>query len=102
MQQILAVWQALDTRRRAIVGGATLLMFAAVLALSSIATKPSMALLYASLEGTQSGEIISALEQRGAAYEVRGDAIYVDSAKRDELRMTLAAEGLPTIGGAGL
>ncbi|MBD3785944.1 MAG: flagellar M-ring protein FliF [Sphingomonadales bacterium] len=101
LQQILAVWQALDTRRRAIVGGATLLMFAAILALSNIATKPSMALLYASLEGTQSGEIISALEQRGAAYEVRGDAIYVDSAKRDELRMTLAAEGLPTIGGAG-
>lgn len=101
MQQLMAVWQALDTRRRAIVGGATILMFAAVLALSNIASKPSMALLYANLEGAQSGEIISALEQRGATYEVRGDAIYVDSAKRDELRMTLASEGLPTIGGAG-
>lgn len=101
MQQLVAVWQALDNRRRVIVAGATILMFAAILALSNVVSKPSMALLYASLEGPQSGEVISALEQRGVAYEVRGDAIYVDSARRDELRMTLAAEGLPTIGGAG-
>jgi len=101
LQQLLAVWQALDNRRRVIVGGATMLMFAAVLALSSVVSKPSMSLLYASLEGAQSGEVISALEQRGVPYEVRGDAIYVDATRRDELRMTLAAEGLPTIGGAG-
>lgn len=101
LQQLMAVWQALDTRRRAIVAGATILMFAAVLALSNAASKPSMALLYANLEGGQAGEIVSALEQRAVPYEVRGDAIYVDSAKRDELRMTLASEGLPTIGGAG-
>ena len=101
MQQLMAVWQALDNRRRMIVGGATILMFAAVLALSNVVSQPSLLLLYANLEGAQSGEVISALEQRAVPYEVRGDAIYVDSTRRDELRMTLAAEGLPTIGGAG-
>ncbi|MBW0158052.1 flagellar basal-body MS-ring/collar protein FliF [Sedimentimonas flavescens] len=101
LQQLLTVWQALDTSRRIIVGGITALVFAAVLSLSAMASKPAMALLYAGLEGAQAGEIVSALEQRGALYEVRGDSIYVEAPRRDELRMTLAAEGLPATGGAG-
>ena len=101
MQQLMAVWQALDTRRRIIVAGATALTFAAVLALSGAATRPDMALLYAGLEGAQAGDIITALDQRAVRYEVRGDSIYVDATKRDELRMALAAEGLPATGGAG-
>ncbi|WP_372837542.1 flagellar basal-body MS-ring/collar protein FliF [Phaeovulum sp.] len=91
----------LDMRRRVTVGIATLVVFAAVLGLSNIASKPSMALLYARLEGTQAGDVVTALDQRGATYEVRGDAIYVESARRDELRMLLASEGLPAPGGAG-
>ncbi|PCD75941.1 flagellar basal-body MS-ring/collar protein FliF [Pseudothioclava arenosa] len=101
MQQLLTVWQALDARRRAIVLGATAAVFAAVLALSAIASKPSMALLYAGLAGPESGEVVGALEQRGAKFEVRGDSIYVEAAQRDALRMTLAAEGLPATGNAG-
>ncbi len=101
LQQLMAVWRALDTRRRIIVAGATALMFAAVLALSSVASRPDMALLYAGLEGAQAGEVVAALEQRGAKYEVRGDSIYVEAPMRDELRMNLAAEGLPATGGAG-
>ncbi|MFD2172950.1 flagellar basal-body MS-ring/collar protein FliF [Rhodobacter lacus] len=101
MQQLLALWQGLDTLKRAVVIGATVLMFAAVLALSSFASRPDMALLYAGLEGARSGEVISALEARGVPYEVRGDAIYVEAARRDELRMSLASEGLPATGGAG-
>ncbi|MCL7466471.1 flagellar basal-body MS-ring/collar protein FliF [Phaeovulum sp. NW3] len=101
MQQFTAVWHALDTRRRLVVAGATLAMFAAILALSSVASRPTMALLYAGLEGARAGEVVAALEQRGAAYEVRGDSIYVEAPRRDELRMTLASEGLPATGGAG-
>ncbi|MBW6505374.1 MAG: flagellar M-ring protein FliF [Rhodobacteraceae bacterium] len=92
---------ALDMRRRVIVSVATLAVFAAVLGLSGLATKPSMALLYARIEGSQAGDVVAALDQRGATYEVRGDAIYVESARRDELRMMLAGEGLPSAGGAG-
>ncbi|MCZ7674934.1 MAG: flagellar M-ring protein FliF [Roseovarius sp.] len=54
-----------------------------------------MALLYAGLESGPAGEVVGALEQRDVAYEVRGGAIFVDAARRDELRMTLAGEGLP-------
>ncbi|MBC7142577.1 MAG: flagellar M-ring protein FliF, partial [Rhodobacteraceae bacterium] len=101
MQQLTAVWQNIDPRRRVIVALATLAMFAAVMALANLATKPSMSLLYAGLDGNRSGEVLAALDQRSAIYEVRGTAIYVETARRDELRMTLAAEGLPANSGSG-
>ncbi len=101
MQELLAVWSALSLQRRVFVVAATLAMFAAVMALSRAATAPSMTLLYSGLEAAAAGDVVDALEQRGVAYEVRGQAIYVDSAQRDELRLTLAAEGLPANGGAG-
>jgi len=96
LQQVLAVWNALDMRKQIIVAVATLAMFGAVLAIARIAAQPSMALLYAGLEPGPAGELIGALEARGVATDVRGGAIYVDAARRDELRMTLASEGLPS------
>jgi len=77
LQQLVAVWQALDTRRRMVVAGATAAMFAAVLLLSGLAGGgASMALLYAGLEGRGAAEVIAALDARAVPYEVRGDAIY--------------------------
>lgn len=76
-------------------------MIATLFIIGSIASKPTMALLYAGLGGAESGEVISALETRGVAYQVRGDSIFVEAPKRDELRMALASEGLPATGAAG-
>ena len=95
MQQIFDVWNKLDARRRVIVVLATGAVFAAVLGLARMASSPSLTLLYAGLENGAAGDVVSALEQRGVAYDVRGGAIFVESAHRDELRMTLASEGLP-------
>lgn len=101
MQQFISLWQALDPRKRIIVAGATVAMFLAVYALAGVATKPSMALLYAGLDGARAGEVLAALDQRGAIYEVRGQSIYVQSPQRDALRMELASEGLPANSGVG-
>ncbi|MEL6647305.1 MAG: flagellar basal-body MS-ring/collar protein FliF [Pseudomonadota bacterium] len=95
MQQLLNLWNTLDARRRMIVILASVAMFAAVLGLARMASAPSMSLLYSGLESGAAGEVVAALEQRGVAYDVRGGAIMVDAARRDELRMTLAGEGLP-------
>ncbi|MEY8099395.1 flagellar basal-body MS-ring/collar protein FliF [Falsihalocynthiibacter sp. S25ZX9] len=95
MQQLLSVWFSLNPRRRIMVVVSTVAMFAAILGLSRIAANPGMALLYAGVEANAAGDVVESLEQRNVDYEVRGESIYVDSSRRDELRMTLAAEGLP-------
>jgi flagellar M-ring protein FliF len=40
LQNVIAIWTSLDLRRRIILVGATLAMFAAVLALSRMAGRP--------------------------------------------------------------
>jgi flagellar M-ring protein FliF len=95
LQQLLNAWTGLDLRRQIIVIAATIAMFFAILGMSRMVTAPSMTLLYAGLENGAAGDVVRALEQRGATFEVRGGSIFVDSSQRDELRMTLASEGLP-------
>ncbi|MDH2326523.1 flagellar basal-body MS-ring/collar protein FliF [Cereibacter sp. SYSU M97828] len=101
MQNLISLWKSLSMMRRMAVVGATVAMFAAVLALSRIASAPNMALLYSGLDSRAAGEVVAALEQSGAAYEVQGDSIRVDAAMRDQLRMMLATEGLPASSGTG-
>lgn len=101
VQNLTALWSTLDTRRRAIVAGATVLAFVAVLFLARLSGAPQMALLYSGLVPAAAGDVVAALESRGVAHEVRGDAIHVDAARRDSLRMELAAEGLPAASAKG-
>lgn len=88
-------------RRRAVIVVATVAMFAGIIGLSRMAAAPKMALLYSGLDPAAAGEVVAALEARGVPYKVQGGAIQVAGAQRDELRMTLAAEGLPAAGTAG-
>jgi flagellar M-ring protein FliF len=101
LQNVFTLWSSLDLRRRLVVVGATVAMFAAVLGLSRMAASPDLVLLYAGLEPGAAGEVIKALDQRGVAYEVSSNTILVDATQRDSLRMALAAEGLPAAGGGG-
>ncbi len=66
-----------------------------------VVNTPSMALLYSGLDSATSGEIIASLEQKAILFEIRGNAIYVDSGERDKARLSLATEGLPSNGIAG-
>lgn len=101
MQNVLAAWTKFDARRRTIVIGSTAAIFVALLAMSQLGTGSSMALLFGGLETRTAGEVIAALEQENAPFEVRGNAIFVESADRDRLRMVLAGQGLPSQGSAG-
>ncbi|MBY5933637.1 flagellar M-ring protein FliF [Tateyamaria omphalii] len=95
MQQLLNVWMGLDIKRQITVVAATVAMFLAILAMSRVVTAPTMTLLYAGLENGAAGDVVRALEQRGVPFEVRGGSIFVDAQERDQLRLTLASEGLP-------
>ncbi len=72
-----------------------------VVGLGRLASTPNMALLYSGLDSKTSGEIVASLEQKSIVFEIRGDAIYIDSSERDRARLSLASEGLPSNGIAG-
>ena len=101
MQKLATVFSQLDPMRRILVVLATVGAFAAVLAIARGAGNPTLALLYSGLDPAAAGEVIASLDQMGVTYEVRGPAIFVEAARRDSLRMTLASEGKPAGGSAG-
>ncbi len=101
MQQLFDVWNRLTFNRKIIAIAATMGVFFAVMAMARMVSAPSLSLMYAGLESSAAGEVVRALEARGVAHEVRGGAIFVDASQRDQLRMTLASEGLPANGTGG-
>lgn len=101
MNSIVMRWNSLKTGQKAVLALGVIALFTTVFALARMATQPSMALLYSGLEAPQAGDVVRALEQRGEAYEIKGGTIFVPYQRRDELRMTLASEGLPANSSAG-
>lgn len=95
MQELLGFFTGVNFKTRIVIGLAILALIVTTVWLARIATAPSMSLLYAELESKTAGDVVAALEQRNVPYQVRGGSIFVDSERRDELRMTLASEGLP-------
>lgn len=101
MQKLQDYWNERSSQQKAILVAAFLTTFLAVTGFAWVANRPAMSLLYGGLDSAQAGEVVAGIERAGVAYEVRGDAIWVDAASRDKLRMDLAAQGLPAAGGAG-
>ncbi|GGE47280.1 flagellar M-ring protein [Primorskyibacter flagellatus] len=95
MTQLIDIWTGMTPARRAVAVLSVIATVVTLAALTRMVTQPGLALLYSGLEDGQAGDVVRALEQRGADFDVRGGAIYVSRARRDELRMTLASEGLP-------
>ena len=95
MDSFASVWSNLSAGRRTVVILATVAVFAAVLMMSRGIGSRDMSLLYSNLENGVAGDVVTALEQQGVAYEVRGASIFVPTDQRDQLRLTLAASGLP-------
>ncbi|MEL6958420.1 MAG: flagellar basal-body MS-ring/collar protein FliF [Pseudomonadota bacterium] len=95
MTDLNSVWSNLDMRRRLVVIGASLAVFASILFMAQGASRAQTSLLYAGLDSATAGDVLTALDQQGVPYEVRAGSIFVPTADRDRLRMTLAAQGLP-------
>jgi len=95
LQQLLNTMSGVNVRTRIVLGLSVIAFVLVAIWLTRAATAPSMSLLYAGLEAGAAGDVVAALEQRNVGYDVRGGSIFVESQRRDELRMTLASEGLP-------
>jgi flagellar M-ring protein FliF len=101
VNNLVSLWVGLTLARRIVLVAATVGVFLAVLGLARMTQSQGQSLLYAGLEQRAAGDVITALEQAGVVFDVRGEAIYVPSSQRDSLRMQLATQGLPASGGAG-
>jgi flagellar M-ring protein FliF len=101
LEQVKSLWNGLSIAQRVTLGAVTAVVFAGVLLIARVAASPTMVLLYGGLDPRAAGDIVAALDQRGVGYEVRGDSLFVPVTQRDELRMTLAGEGLPATGTQG-
>ena len=101
MIQIFNSWNMLDPQKKIVVVLAAIATLVAFFGLVRVVNTPSMALLYSGLDSATSGEIVASLEQKAIPFEIRGDAIYIDSTERDQARLSLASEGLPSNGIAG-
>ena len=101
MNNLVSLWQGLTLAKRVVLVAATVGVFLSVLALARMGQSGGQSLLYAGLDGRTAGDVLSALDQAGVEYDVRGDSIFVPTAVRDGLRMQLAAQNLPASGGAG-
>ncbi len=98
MNNLLSTWAAMDNRKRLTALLAVIALMTTLTFLYKSVATPSMALLYSGIDPTAARDIVSALEQRNVAFEVRGDSIYVDQNERDPIRLQLAGEGLPENG----
>jgi flagellar M-ring protein FliF len=98
VQNLLDIWNRLGIGQRVATLGSTVVVFIVILFLVRSPGTRDLSLLFGGLEASAAGDVLTALEQQGVAYEVRGSAIYVDTAARDSLRLVLAGQGLPVSG----
>ena len=92
---IVNVWRGLPLQKQIISIGSVFATLALVFLLMSTALKPKMDLLYSGLDSAAAGDVIAKLDNLNVKYDVRGNAIYTESTRRDSLRLELAREGLP-------
>lgn len=95
----------------ATIGSARLIMLAVVglgilvgvAMVATLATSPSMRILYSNLEPSDAGQVALALDQMGVPYESAPDgaAIYIAESDVGRIRMLLAQQGLPSSGTMG-
>ena len=101
MTQILSTWESLEARKKLVIVLATVAAIVAMVGIARLASQPSMALLYGGLDPATAGEVVAALEAQAIPVEVRGNAIYIPDALRDQTRLSLAGQGLPSVGSMG-
>ncbi len=101
LQAIAKYWGALNSTQRFVT--AAFLSFSIVLLgiVSVIASKPRMEVLFSGLQPSDSGAIVSKLQENKVPYQIEGSAIKVPSKYVGEMRMQLASQGLPQGGTVG-
>lgn len=97
LDQLKHSWDALDRRRQAMLVALALIMVAGLVAVGTWATRPAWAVLYSDLSPADAQAVVEQLSERAVPYRLAagGTTVRVPQERLYELRLALAAEGLP-------
>ncbi len=101
VNQILENFRNLPTNKKIILGVVVLLIVSLILTSLLWLQKVDYQVLYSNLSSEDAGNVINKLKEKKIPYQVKENAIYVPSDKVHELRLELAAQGIPSGGGVG-
>ncbi|MFZ5925990.1 MAG: flagellar basal-body MS-ring/collar protein FliF [Acidobacteriota bacterium] len=102
MQQLARLWQSLSWKQRATLGGALVAVIALLAAAVQWNRQRDLRPLFTNLEPEDAGSIVSKLKVANVRYRVSdGGAVLVPSDRVAELRLEMAAAGLPRTGRVG-
>ncbi|GAB4187001.1 MAG: flagellar basal-body MS-ring/collar protein FliF [Thalassobaculales bacterium] len=98
MNPILQVLRNLGPVRIAAIGIVGIAVIGFFLYLMTRLSAPTMALLFGELDQRDQAQIISQMAQQNVRFELRGNQIFVPESQVNQLRLSLAAQGLPSAG----
>lgn len=102
MQQLARLWQSLSWKQRATLGGALVAVIALLAAAVQWNRQRDLRPLFTNLEPEDAGSIVAKLKAANVRYRVSdGGAVLVPSDRVAELRLEMAAAGLPRTGRVG-
>jgi flagellar M-ring protein FliF len=103
MDQIKRLLASLSLRQRIIIGVAAAAVIGAIIAATMWARERDFRPLYTNLSPEDAGVVVAKVRESGAEYRLaaNGATVLVPSAKVDDLRLQLAAAGIPKTGRIG-
>ncbi|PSL51187.1 flagellar M-ring protein FliF [Salsuginibacillus halophilus] len=98
--RIVEYWQGRSTFQKGVLIGTVLLLAVIIAATIYLSTRTQYEPLYANLSQQEAGEVVDMLNDRGISAEVGdgGSTVSVPEQHVDELKVDLAAEGIPQSG----
>lgn len=103
MNALLQTFRTLGPMKLSAIAGGAFGVIAFFIFMTSRVAAPNISLLYSELDSRDATQIVSRLEGKQVAFEIRADGsqIYVPSEQVARLRLEMAQEGLPSGGSMG-
>lgn len=102
-EKALGHWQSFNRRQQVLVVGTAVLFVAALALILYFSSRPEYEVVYTNLDEADTGEITQKLKEAGIPYELSSDGSTISVPSKDaaQVRVDLAAEGLPSSGSIG-
>lgn len=99
--QIKEAWSKLQQNQKMMIAAAVGVVLITAMGVAFWSIRPSYSTLFSNLSTEDAGNIVQKLKDEGVSYQVSGSTIEVPEGEVYDLRLKLAAQGLPQSGGVG-